>query len=332
MKTSLQNSSVILDNILDILWRQWCAIGLKGHGGACSESVVDIEALVLATCSFGRYDARLFDGMIEWLETYGRYFNPQRARTLISRNCYGGADILAAVSSIVSNPETGLKWMKTSIAAKKIELEPLFMQKGGAPLPVSCPDVRFASAGFLRDAYHARSIIGPFDSTSLASLSIRLRAFIGVGARAEILLYLLQSREGSPREMARRLGFSPAAIGHALQEMSESGVLSRRENGRRLIYWLNDKDAVQKLFRLSDIPLPFPWASVFSVIEAVYLISKLKSETETDAVKASSSLRSKLRLLDLEPLAECTSNASSNLRGHEYLAYWIAFAKDLRCP
>ncbi|MBE0418337.1 MAG: hypothetical protein IBX63_11285, partial [Coriobacteriia bacterium] len=46
--------------ILGLLWAQWTELGVGGTKGT-ARSLVDPEALLLATTVFGRYEARLFD-------------------------------------------------------------------------------------------------------------------------------------------------------------------------------------------------------------------------------------------------------------------------------
>ena len=53
------------DRAIELLWRQWTSLGVSGYGVPWRGGAVDPEALLLLTCRLGRYDARLFDAMIE---------------------------------------------------------------------------------------------------------------------------------------------------------------------------------------------------------------------------------------------------------------------------
>jgi len=46
--------------LLRFLWREWTAVGVAGQQRVALRHVVDPEALLLFTCSLGRYDQRLF--------------------------------------------------------------------------------------------------------------------------------------------------------------------------------------------------------------------------------------------------------------------------------
>ena len=72
-----------LDKVLQILWNQWAALGVPGYSGTGKKYFADPEALIIATSIFGRYDPRLFDGMMDWLQTNGRYINIQRLKNIL---------------------------------------------------------------------------------------------------------------------------------------------------------------------------------------------------------------------------------------------------------
>ncbi len=72
MNTLLSEFKVsVLDQLLDVLWRQWVSLGVSGHSQSDELKVVDPEALLLLTLTVARYDARLFDEVLEWLEANG---------------------------------------------------------------------------------------------------------------------------------------------------------------------------------------------------------------------------------------------------------------------
>ena len=84
MGTLLQDfRSRCLEGVLNLLWRQWCSLGVAGHSEPAREAyLIDPEALLLATTSLGRYDPRLFDESLDWLTGYGSLINLQRLKNL----------------------------------------------------------------------------------------------------------------------------------------------------------------------------------------------------------------------------------------------------------
>ncbi len=88
------------EQVLGFLWRQWSALGVAGPSQSVDRWMLDPEALLLATTSLGR-DPRLFDEVLDWLNTNGQFINLQRLQNLRYRACLeapmllrheGGAD------------------------------------------------------------------------------------------------------------------------------------------------------------------------------------------------------------------------------------------------
>ena len=71
---------------------------------------IDIEALILITTSQGRYEARLFDEMLDWLWTNGSWVNVQRLRSLHRRLSLGNTRVLGAIAQFLSQRAVLSKW------------------------------------------------------------------------------------------------------------------------------------------------------------------------------------------------------------------------------
>ena len=55
--------------MLDLIWRQWTALGVHGYGASWEGSPVDPDSLLLFSCTAARQGASLFDAMTEWMGT-----------------------------------------------------------------------------------------------------------------------------------------------------------------------------------------------------------------------------------------------------------------------
>lgn len=99
-----------LDTLLDFLWREWTALGVSGRDRTGVAHVIDPEALLLFTCSIGRYDPRLFDEVMDWLLLNGRYINVQRLRTILRKEGFRGGPVLAAVADWLTQRSNPAKW------------------------------------------------------------------------------------------------------------------------------------------------------------------------------------------------------------------------------
>ncbi len=83
---------------LDLLWRQW-TLGVSGHlGPASGDFLLDPEALLLASTTLARFDARLFDEVLDWLQDQADWINLQRLARLQKDHALGYVTVLAAIA------------------------------------------------------------------------------------------------------------------------------------------------------------------------------------------------------------------------------------------
>ena len=112
MNISLKEfKKTILESLLDLLWRQWSALGVSGYSHSEESQVVDPEALLLLTLTVARYDARLFDEVLDWLEVNGDYLNVQRLQNLVKQFDFKARTELSAVAELLGQKSSvALKW------------------------------------------------------------------------------------------------------------------------------------------------------------------------------------------------------------------------------
>ncbi len=229
-----------LESALDLLWGQWTTLGVAGHGER-ENRVIDLDALLLGTCVFGRHEPRLFDEMLDWLGKNGWCINVQRVRSLLRQYGYGCERALAAVAACQAKGAETAKWRRLSLGAAEAEpgakLEPLFYLADGRSQPAfGRAEPHFARYGFHRGDLELRGMSQAPNPETPASLMFRLRALFGVNARADILAYLLTHPEGHPPEVARQTGYFPKTVQMALAEMACSGAVQVIRKGREKHY------------------------------------------------------------------------------------------------
>jgi len=290
MGTSLNEfKETILEKILDLLWRQWTAIGVSGYSRVEESHVVDPEALLLLTLTVARYDARLFDEVLDWLGVNGDFLNVQRLQNLIRQADFQAKAELSAVAEILGQKSSvALKWKKLAAKYCQEKESPLFFMKDGRPMPTPKECDRFFSRhGLLRPVFKKRSLAQPFPKEGMPSLLLRLRALFGVNLRCEILCILGAVDEIHPSLVAKLIGQGPRSTQNVLAEMVRSGVVQVRTSAREKIYAL----VPSKLDKLLRPDGWTPWVNsipLFRALEILWLgVANPKLETLEPLVVAS---------------------------------------------
>jgi hypothetical protein len=296
--------------LLDLLWRQWCALGVPGHAEAYRQAIVDPEALIVATALHGRREPRLFDEMMEWLLVNQAFVSAQRLKR--AANGSDAAGVVAALAGWLAGTSRGAKWQRLAHTRRGTgtAAEPLFQLSDDQPLPVLRePFAPFAVAGYRRDEFRTRGHGRVFAAHEPAALVLKLRAALGLTCRAEILVWLLTHDAGSPTAIARDAGYGQRTVHDALLELRASGLVHVSESGREQRHHL-DQSRWRTWLGLAD-PLPAwrAWGPIFRLLE------KLKQaladpKRAASAGVASRNMQSAVWLREIEPLAHAAGLAS----------------------
>jgi hypothetical protein len=305
--------------VLDLLWRQWCSLGVSGHAPTANQGrLIDLEALVLATTSLGRHDPRLFDEALDWLVCHGSFINLQRLANLQRSHALGDERVLTAIADWLVKKGSQPRWKaitkRKTDSSTRMVLEPLFPETEGSEISTS--DEIFKARGLDRSVFQPRGMSRAPQPLLAPNLMAALRALIGVSARVEILLYLVGSQTAvKAAEIARATGYAPRTLQAVLQEMLLSGHLltqepparhnanpARRTHGR---YHIQSADWA---FLTSGKPLPLwtPWASIFTLARSVLTTIPAQDAKPSHPAVISSCLRETL-------IAEGSALAASGL-------------------
>ena len=301
MKMSLQQfRNRFLESLLQFLWREWTALGVAGPKNWALHHVIDPEALLLFTCSLGRYDQRLFDEVMDWLTKNGSFLNIQRMKNILRREKFGGGQVLSAVADWLSHRDNPMKWkLLAKEEATRDDPQSLFYLQDGRPLPQSTDqDEIFQRHGFIRSSLSPRGYSQPFPADELPCLLLKMRALIGVNARCDVLTYLAWNGTGHPREVARELYYSQKAIHDLMRDMAYSGVVHSSRGAR------------ERTFRIAADSLPFltggisvagwiNWPILLSTAETVWNMTEELHAAELGPLVESSEIT-----LTMKPLLE----------------------------
>lgn len=259
--------------MVDLLWHQWSSIGVAGYARADRNSIIDPEALVLATTRYGRHDSRLMDEAIDWLMKFGRRISLQRLQGL-DRSWPGVSEpgVLAAIAEVLGQQVSNRKWrVMVDGLLENAETESLFIGADGRAAPhFGDADPVFLKHGYRRGKLEFRGMSQAPDPRVGENLLFTLRGLLGVNARAEILGWLLTHESGHPAAIARSTGYFSKSIQQILNEMEESGHVISLRQGREKHFRVRKADW-QFLLPSSpasqpDFPKWVDWMPRFSAI------------------------------------------------------------------
>jgi hypothetical protein len=265
--------TTVLNQLLDFLWRQWSALGVAGQGAPEERRVIDPEPLLLLSLTVCRYDARLFDEILDWLTANSSLMNAQRLKNLLQQLEFNCTAELSAVADLLRKKSSNtLKWKTLSSSHALATPEPLFYFKDGKPLPLPPEQApEFRARGLLRGPVKLRGYSQPFPVQGMATLLLRLRALMGVNSRCEMLCLLGASDEIHPADIARQTGYFARTTQSALVEMARSGVVEMRSSNREKMYWLKP-GLLDTLLRPDGQPTAWVnWAPLFRALEILWL-------------------------------------------------------------
>ena len=273
MNTSLTNfKSQFLENILAFLWRQWSQIGISGYTEFEDNWIIDPEALLLFSLSICRYDARLFDEIIDWLKINSQFINVQRLNALLKQYQFNSGPQLSAIAEYLSPNRTyQLKW-KNFLNKYQFQIDqPLFYLKNGTPIPIGNEyDKIFLKRGLRRNKFKTREYSRIFPQIGIPSLMLRLRGLFGVNARSELIALLASVTEIHPSEAARLTGYYQKTVQTALIEMAQSGIIKITKHKREKYYRIssNTFESVLNTDRIK--PQWINWPSFFSGLDNIW--------------------------------------------------------------
>jgi hypothetical protein len=268
METSSPNSSSDLRrSIVDLLWKQWAALGVSAHIATGGNTIIDPEALVLMSTVFARHDARLFDEMADWLQRNGTWINVLRLTRLQREHELGEDTVLGALAEHMIKDSSHAKWKVLAKAPPIVsEAAPLFPH---LPAP-SRTDEIFRKWGWLRPPLDLRGLSRPPRPNQPASFLLKLRALFGRQSRAEVFAWLLTHPSGHPAQIARETAYFRGSVQNVLNELELSGHVFATREGREkrfvaprdpwrfLLTWTQGGSA--------EFPQWVPWAVLFTLI------------------------------------------------------------------
>ncbi len=261
-----------LDRLLCLLWSQWTSLGVSGTIEGKGSQTCDPEALLATTGILGVYDPRLFDEVLDWLGVNGKFLSIQRLKNILREKEFCNArSVISVVSDFMMGRHKRLKWQGLISKSSAGGSKPFFLQKNGEPFPlVGEKDPLFLRYGFIRSPTVIRGLSKRFPMSGVGSLLLRLRAFFGLNARPEIILYLLSHEGGGhPTLIASETSYAQKTVQDALVDMEQSGLIRVASFARRKDYYLVH-DEWLRFFGIRISPDWVNWPVLFAGLLAIW--------------------------------------------------------------
>jgi uncharacterized protein YegP (UPF0339 family) len=240
----------LVAGLRDFAWDEWGQMGVLAAPRRRSPWAQDPEALIVFTLDLAREDPRLFDEVMGWLLVNESLLSVRRLRAMC-RDADDTRLLEAAVAWLASNRP------RARLAARGEPFdgvpEQLFLELS---TPVRDPDPAFLSAGLLRPVLEPSGKAGAPELRAPINLAFRLREFLGVSARAEIMRHLLTTDEPVGLDaLVGSAGFARRNIQEALTGLHAAGVVSLL-GGRGAQRYATDADAWSGLLGIGAGELP----------------------------------------------------------------------------
>jgi len=297
--------------------------------------VIDPECLLAFTTEVARHDARLFDEVLDWVATNGRWINAQRLSTIVERDHVGDAAVVGAVASWMSARDKSAKWRRLAsraVGAGEQRGVPLFQSSvPSAAQEPKARDPHFLRYGLLRGPVHARGLTRAVDMKPPENVVFKCRAAFGIGTRADVMAYLVCTDGGHPRRIAEILGYNHVRVTDVLASMAEAGMATMHAVGRTKHYRA-DRERWRPLF-IPDESRAAQWVNWRPLTRGLTTLWReawALDDTRADAYVVSSKMRQAMRAARDDLQRSGMEFSIEDDQGHVAESYMPVFVRDLQ--
>lgn len=211
----------VIEAAISAIWQQWADLGGTATGGETRRWLIDPEALLLASEALAPRERRLQEVLYLWVRQHADVLSAQRLTNLANSTGKLPQHHPAAIAAIAMQGPNGHRWKK--LAGTK---------------PPAAPS-----------SLHLRSV-PPLGLSAPSTAMVRLRLAMGVGVKADALVYLLGTHEWrSVQEVTRATGYTPAGVRRSLDELAEARFIDSEDGVAWHARRARNYRADSKLFR-----------------------------------------------------------------------------------
>lgn len=310
--------------LLDFVWSQWGQMGLLASTDRRDRWAADPEALLLLTFEVAREDPRLFDEVLDWLLVNERWVSLQRFRNLAEDE--EDRVLAASVADWLSGRRRKTAALTEPDTDREENAQPLFFDA----IAVERPDPAFLAHGFLKSSIEPSRRSGTPDLRAPINFAFRVRALLGVGARAEVVRTLLtvEAPEMSLQAIAISSGFAKRNIQEAAGSLRAGGLASSRMIGNEQQFRM-DREPWLELLDLDRFPLHEDWPQLFRAFRVLLRwLRNLRNEELSDYMRASEA-RAVLEAVAPDLYFAGVPLSTAGPAGEEYWSHFTAVVQSL---
>lgn len=286
-------SKQIDENLAHLAWSLWTEIGVAGLERKHRAFSIAPEELIILTSALSEFDPRLCDEALDWCIHNHRFISPIRLHILAKKH----EEYIAKPFSTFSATLNAAAGIRTRWAVLT-KTPPLKLQPSG------------------------KSILRSFEIPSM--LNFRLRSFLGVGAKADVLAFLLaEKREDFIASDLMETGYSKRRLAAILEDLAAAGILFKSHIRNQLRYAFVRRDQFVKL--LGDIPKKMVhWHRILAVLLPIRACLQDVEDTPIG-----------VRVIDMRNLLNKLSNQLLQIKlnppplQNDFEAYWSSIIKWL---
>jgi hypothetical protein len=244
------------DNLIEIYWRQWTALGVASHVKPERTWIVDLEPLIVSTLAIGLHDKRLLSSSFEWLTKNGEWINLSRLKRIVNvfseplpelktaLLCPGSFQLF--VNTYNKNARYKIKYPKTDSHSAK-------------------DDIMNDYKTFFTN-FKVRNVTTEPKLQLSSLIQLLLRSIFGVDARTEILIFLLAHEGGNSNSIAKEIFYNQKNIYTVLERWSHARMVTKISEQKTPRYSLNRKDELLHAIGLKEMPAYVNWTRTFLLL------------------------------------------------------------------
>ncbi len=284
--------SALQREVHNFYWGVWSELGVSGWARTHQYWAIDPEPLIIFSPVVFASEPRLRDETTDWCVRNWRHVSAVRLRNLLRANESEQTDAWGEFAATVNRFSGAAKWPHATVERNYNVTE--------------------------------RSVLRPLSERSM--IYLRMRSIFGLGARTEVLRYLLFIRERSTAAMlAAQTNYAKRNIADACDSLAQAGVLSTRQIGNRLYFSLADETALATFVGCAPRTIP-DWPALLRVVNALFHWSDIERNA-TERVLTVETHRVFAEMYeDLETLR---LGAPDHVAGPEFLPIWRSWSSAL---